>query len=221
VNPMTSSEQDYVKAIYELGGHEKLVSNKSLSEELSVSPASVSEMVKRLLAGNYIIYEPYKGISLTDSGRNKAIQVIRRHRLWEVFLVEHLGYNWDEVHEEAEMLEHTMSQTFEERLYTYLQAPKVCPHGSPIPNLDGVIEKRNSFSLQDVDVGEKIKVVRVKDDHELLNYLKKLNFKLNAEYTVEDIAPYNGPITLVSSNQSMIIGREASKHIFVIRQGEE
>lgn len=129
---MTGNKEDYLKIIYELGGQYKEVSNKDISKALNISPSSVSEMIKKLLNDGFVEYEPYKGIKLSEAGVEKAKKVKRRHHLWEVFLVEKLGYNIDQVHGEAEVLEHVTSQRLEELLDKYLDYPKVCPHNTNI-----------------------------------------------------------------------------------------
>lgn len=131
---MTRNKEDYLKIIYELGGHFKKVSNKDISKALGVSAPSVSEMIKKLLEDGYVDYSTYKGISLTELGTKKAQEIRRKHLLWEVFLAEKLGYSPEDVHEEAEKLEHITSPKLERALDKYLNYPKMCPHGSPIIN---------------------------------------------------------------------------------------
>lgn len=210
---MTENKEDYLKVIYELGGATNQVNNKDICTALGVSAPSVSEMIKKLLEEGYIEYAPYKGIRLTQYGTEKAIKIIRRHRLWEVFLVEHLEYNWDEVHDEAERLEHVTSSIFEERLEKYLNYPKTCPHGSPIPSNDIYF---NSYrTLDSLTVGESTVVRRVSDESELLKYVVHLGLSIGDIMKVIDLAPYNGPITLRKNGDNIIIGREAANKIYV------
>ncbi|ERI92664.1 iron dependent repressor, DNA binding domain protein [Clostridiales bacterium oral taxon 876 str. F0540] len=210
---MTENKEDYLKAIYELGGVVNQVNNKEICTALGVSAPSVSEMVKKLLDEEYIYYTPYKGIRLTQHGAETAVKIIRRHRLWEVFLVEHLGYSWDEVHEEAERLEHVTSSLFENRLEKYLGFPKTCPHGSPIPPTD--ICFKSYRTLDSLEVGETAVVRRINDEKELLKYVVHLGFSIGDNITIIDLAPYNGPITFNNSKNNIIIGREAAKKIYV------
>lgn len=129
---MTGNKEDYLKIIYELGGEYKEVSNKNISEALNISPSSVSEMIKKLLNDGFVEYKPYRGIKLSKAGIKKAKKVKKRHHLWEVFLVEKLGYNIDEVHEEAEILEHVTSEKLEKLMDKYLDYPETCPHKTNI-----------------------------------------------------------------------------------------
>ena len=129
---MNISKEDYLKTIYELGGDKEQVSNKDIAKVLKISPPSVSEMIKKLLHDGYVEYTVYQGIKLTEYGAEEARKIRRRHLLWEVFLVEKLGYNPEEVHDEAEKLEHVTNKKLEEKLDEYLNYPKVCPHGSNI-----------------------------------------------------------------------------------------
>ncbi|MBU3204819.1 metal-dependent transcriptional regulator [Clostridium algidicarnis] len=210
---MTDNKEDYLKAVYNLGGHRKQVNNKDIAKVLGVSSPSVSEMIKKLLDEGYLEYTPYKGIRLTEYGKNEAISVIRRHRLWEVFLVEHLGYSWHEVNEEAEKLEHVTNLKLEERLDKYLNYPKACPHGSPIfQNEIGLSKYRN---LDTLDVGEETTIRRVFDERQLLQYVDSLDLNIGDEIKVVDLAPYNGPITLRKNEKDIIIGKEAANNIFV------
>ncbi len=129
---MNISKEDYLKTIYELGGETNQVNNKDIAKVLKIAPPSVSEMIKKLLGDGYVEYTVYQGVRLTEHGTKEAKRIRRRHLLWEVFLVEKLGYSWDEVHEEAEKLEHVTSEKLEESLDKYLNYPELCPHGSNI-----------------------------------------------------------------------------------------
>jgi len=129
---MTGNKEDYLKIIYELGGESKKVSNKEIAEGLGISPPSVSEMVKKLLKEGYVEYTSYQGVSLTEAGLKEAMKIRKRHLLWEVFLAEKLGYDIEDIHEEAEKLEHITSSKLEEHLDRFLNYPEFCPHGSRI-----------------------------------------------------------------------------------------
>ncbi len=215
---MTRSEEDYIKVIFNLGGEENLVSNKAISTALGISPSSVNEMIKKLTKEGYLKVIAYKGSSLTLKGLDSATEMVRRHRLWEVFLLEHLGYSWDKVHEEAESLEHVMSKHFEEKFYNYLGQPKFCPHGSPIPTLNGRIPKTDLLLLSDAQVGESVVIQKVGQDVELLKYLEKISLEIKGKYLITDIGLFLGPITLNRNEKEIVIGREASKHIYISKE---
>ncbi|SHI72537.1 iron (metal) dependent repressor, DtxR family [Clostridium cavendishii DSM 21758] len=210
---MTENKEDYLKIIYELGGAYKQINNKDICLALGVSAPSVSEMIKKLLDEGYIEYTPYKGIKLTEYAADEAVKIIRRHRLWEVFLLEHLGYSWDEVHEEAERLEHVTSSILEERLDKYLKYPKICPHGSPIPSKD--ISSKSYRKLDSLSVEESTVIRRILDETELLKYVVHLGLNIGDTVKIIDLAPYNGPITLRNGDKDIIIGREAANKIYV------
>ena len=210
---MTRNKEDYLKAIYELGGNITQVNNKDIANVLRVSAPSVSEMIKKLVDEGYIEYVPYKGIKLTAYGISEAVKILRRHRLWEVFLVEHLGYSWDEVHDEAEKLEHVTSLELEKHLDRYLDYPRNCPHGGPImENEIGITKYR---TLDSVTIGESTTIRRVVDEKELLKYVFNLGLNIGDKIVVIDLAPYNGPITLRNNGRTIIISKDAAKNIFV------
>ncbi|WP_040212829.1 metal-dependent transcriptional regulator [Clostridium polynesiense] len=212
---MTRNKQDYLKIIYELGGNINPVNNKDIASALGVSPPSVSEMIKKLLEEGYLEYTPYKGIKLTDYGIKEASKIVRKHRLWEVFLINHLGYSWDEVHDEAEKLEHVTSSQLEKRLQEYLNFPKACPHGSLIPYSEEDVDSTPYRSLDTLKEGEKAVIKRVTDKKPLLKYLMHLGLAIGDEISIINLAPYNGPITLIKQDKKIIIGKEASELIYV------
>ena len=210
---MTGNKEDYIKAIYELGGQSNQVSNKSIAEALNVSAPSVSEMIKKLLQEGYVEYTLYQGVKLTELGIKEAMRVRRKHLLWEVFLVEKLGYNWGDVDEEAERLEHATSEELERKLDEYLNYPTICPHGTPIIKDETV--KITYKTLDTISIGEHIRVRRLTDIKELLKYMDSLDLKIGDELKVVEKALYNGPITLEKNEQQIIIGLEAAKKIYV------
>lgn len=210
---MTGNKEDYIKAIYELGGQSNQVSNKSIAEALNVSAPSVSEMIKKLLQEGYVEYTLYQGVKLTELGIKEAMRVRRKHLLWEVFLVEKLGYNWGDVDEEAERLEHATSEELERKLDEYLNYPTICPHGTPIIKDETV--KITYKTLDTISIGEHIRVRRLTDIKELLKYMDSLDLKIGDELKVVEKALYNGPITLEKNGQQIIIGLEAAKKIYV------
>lgn len=159
----SSSIGDYLKAIWQLVGG-GVASTSEVSEQLSVAPASVTRMLGRLQEMNLVRYERYRGASLTEKGRTEALRLVRRHRLIETFLLEHLEYSWQEVHDEAERLEHAVSDRFTERLAAFLGNPDYDPHGDPIPTEEGVLAQDDSFRLSDADSGQRVRISQVSDE---------------------------------------------------------
>ncbi|QIL46944.1 metal-dependent transcriptional regulator [Vagococcus coleopterorum] len=197
---MTPNKEDYLKLIFELGGYEKKISNKSIVAGLNVSAASVSEMISKLEKDNYVKHSPYQGVQLTDNGLKQASALVRKHRLWEVFLVEHLNYSWNDVHIEAEVLEHVTSSELAERLELFLESPTVCPHGGIIPSKDQVIQEIKHPALSEVAAGQTVRIERVIDETELLDYLVSINLNINDVVTITEIGAYEGSLTLTKAD---------------------
>lgn len=217
---ISPSKEDYLKTIYSLKGADQIVSNKQLTKALSVSAASVTDMNNRLEKEQLITYYPYKGVQLTDLGIQVANQLIRKHRIWEVFLHEKLGFHWNEVHEEADRLEHASSDKVIERLSDLLGNPEFDPHGGIIPNADGTVNKNRIplVTLEEVKVNQSFIVKEVPDDDtELLDYLSEKDFSLNDKYEITEADTYDGTITIVnlSTNKSFTISAKALKKIKV------
>lgn len=212
---MTPNKEDYLKMIFELGGTEHKVTNKQIMNGLQISAPSVSEMMTKLLKEDYIVHVPYKGVQLTKKGEQKASILIRKHRLWEVFLVEKLEFPWNEVHEEAEVLEHVTSRELANRLDKFLDYPKTCPHGGVIPSNMGQFAERNNLRLVQFEKLADIRIKRVLDDKELLDYLSSLDVKVGEVYTVKEYGKYEGPITLVHNNVEKQISYKAAANIFI------
>lgn len=212
---MTPNREDYLKLILELGGDEKKVSNKKIVAGLSISGASVSEMINKLVKEGLVEHSPYQGVQLTPAGLKKASALVRKHRLWEVFLVDHLGYSWNEVHEEAEVLEHVTSPQLEDRLDNYLSHPTFCPHGGMIPQQDQTVHEEERMTLANYSEGTQIRIARVLDEKELLDYLMDLGVKIHEEFTITNVAAYEGPITLQNQQKEVSISYKAASTIFV------
>lgn len=193
---MTPNREDYLKIILELGGDTTKVNNKQIVSSLDVSAASVSEMISKLVKEELVEHSPYQGVQLTASGLQKASSLIRKHRLWEVFLVEHLDYSWNEVHDDAEVLEHVTSEHLADHLENYLNHPEHCPHGGSIPKKEEVVHEERRQTLESYPVGTKVRIARVLDEKELLDYLVTIDLNINEEYEIVDIAAYEGPITI-------------------------
>ncbi len=175
---MTPKKEDYLKIIFELGGRKKKVSNKQISMSLNVAAGSVTEMVRKLVKEGLVHHEPYGGISLTANGVQIAEELIRRHRLWETFLVTKLNYSLQDVHEDAEVLEHATSGNLMDHLDEFLGHPQRCPHGGVIPDKNGDYEEDSHDILMDVPDGSTVEVDRFIDNHDLLTYLAGVKLKL-------------------------------------------
>ncbi len=202
--------EDYAKAIYALQRREAGadgVSTNDLAERLRVTPASVSAMLKKLAERGLVVHERYKGVVLTPEGERVALEVLRHHRLLELYLAEHLGVPWDRVHEEAEALEHVISEDLEARIAAKLGNPTHDPHGDPIPNADLVMDEGDTHRLADLDPGVRGRFVRISDsDPEMLRYLSERGVRLGDPLEVVDRQPFGGPLTVRFGNVSHVIG---------------
>jgi DtxR family transcriptional regulator, Mn-dependent transcriptional regulator len=204
----TSAVEDYTKAIYalELRAHEPVTTN-ALADRLGVTPGSASAMVKRLSELGLAEHRPYHGVSLTDPGRRVALEVIRHHRLLELYLVESLGVPWDRVHEEAEVLEHVLSEELEELIAAKLGDPTHDPHGDPIPTRDLKIEEGSTASLQTLDPGDRAIFTRVSDsDPEMLRFLAARGIAPGDRFEVVDKQPFDGPLYVRFGDDVHVLG---------------
>jgi DtxR family transcriptional regulator, Mn-dependent transcriptional regulator len=218
--PSTSIE-DYIKTIYRLEADDERATTQRIAQQLGVRMASVTGMIKHLAAEGYLRHKPYYGVKLTEKGRRIALTMIRRHRLIELFLHETLGLDWDEVHDDAEVLEHAMSDQLIERIHTFLGQPEFDPHGAPIPRVDGTYEPLRGLALSDCEAGERGRVMHVSDsDPEFLRYLSRIGLKINSTFRIMEKAPFDGPITLSAGPRKVIIGTEAGRRILVAREEE-
>jgi DtxR family Mn-dependent transcriptional regulator len=213
---LSQSVEDYLKAIYKLEADEKGASTTRIAEALDVSSASATNMVKRLSKMGLVNYQSYKGATLTTSGRKIALEIIRHHRLLELYLLEVMGYSWDEVHDEAEKLEHHISEQFEDKIAELLDNPTHDPHGDPIPTKDGIMPEMEMESLIDAEEGHHYLVSRVKNqDPELLRYLEKIGLLPGAKLTIKEKGPFRGPITLKVEDNEQVLGHEIAEHIYI------
>jgi len=213
-----ASEQieNYLKQIYKIEEAEGRVSTSLLSERLQISAPSVSEMIKKLAEEGSVTYTPYKGVALTREGRKKALRIIRRHRLWELFLVEILKYRWHEIDEEAERLEHMMSEKLEQRIDEILGYPSKDPHGDIIPTREGTMENIDHKLLADVAPGNEVKVARVSDeDPEILQYLSKLGIRLGTRVAVREKIKFDGSLRVRIGDRQQFISAKLADHIYV------
>ncbi len=192
---ITNAIQDYVKAIYKLSVNDENVTTNSIADRLHVSQASVTGMIKKLHEIKLIRHKPYQGVELTEGGKKVALEIIRHHRLIELYLAEAMGYSWDQVHEEAEKLEHVISEQFEEKMAQFLGDPTVDPHGAPIPTKEGNVEERDLKPLTLSEAGQKVRVKQVSDkDPDMLRYLGKLGIYPGVIVDVVEKVPFEGPI---------------------------
>ncbi len=216
--------EDYLKAIYLIQERQEgaWVSTSSIASYLGISDASVTGMIKRFAASDpqLVIYEKYGGVKLAQAGEKLALEVIRHHRLVECYLQEMLGYTWDEVHEEAERLEHVISEEMEERLAQVLGNPLTDPHGDPIPDRNGLLLQPDYQPLTGATVGQVVQIRRVTAQQpDLLRYLTDLGLVLLARMEVVSIAPFNGPVSvrLLDGNETVqTVGREVADRLLVM-----
>lgn len=205
-----------MKSVAELGGDEFPVPIGRVAERLGVSPVSANEMMKRLADQELIDHQPYKGVTLTVSGRELANSVIRRQRLWECFLIEYLGLDWAKAHDLACDLEHATATEVENALADFLGNPDLCPHGNPIPKRDGAISPVSAIPLSTISVGETGLVNSLlPEGSEILSYLAKKKLRPGQEVTVVDRAPLDGPLTLRVDSEEIDLGLNLAALVLV------
>jgi DtxR family transcriptional regulator, Mn-dependent transcriptional regulator len=220
--PPSASVGDYLKAIWEIGEPD-VASTKDVAMRLSVAPASVSNMFVRLQEMGFVEYERYRGVSLTERGREAALRLLRRHRLVETFLLEHLGYSWREVHEEAERLEHAVSDGFTERLAGFLGHPDRDPHGDPIPTADGSLEPDESFPLGGAVVGQRVRISRVgHEDASALDYLGEHELVPGRILTVREVRAVDEVVAVEDEDgETHYLGGPLAAALFVQSTSDE
>lgn len=213
---VNQSTEDYLKSIYKLEQKSKTVSTSMLAKHLHIGDGSVTGMVKKLSDKKLIHYKPYQGVDLTEAGRRLALKMTRRHRLWEMFLVQFLGYQWDEVHDEAERLEHVTSDELEQRIDQALGYPKVDPHGDPIPTTSGEMVEMKQISLAHCSAGYSGTIVRVSDEHpHVLQYCTKLGLGLNKVIEVKEKIDFDGSLRIEIGETEQFISAKLAEQIFV------
>jgi len=216
--PHVSNEsiEMYLKSISELEISEAPVSISRLAQRLGVSSPSAIEMVKRLAEQDLVTHTPYKGAELTDKGRKRAYSILRRHRLWERFLADSLGLAWENVHDYACRLEHATASEVTNALAEFLQNPATCPHGNPIPDVQGNLIEQVTIPLSEMVIGQTARLVNIAyEETILLDYLAKRDFFPGTVITLEDIAPYQGPFIIQIGDRTEALGREIAARIFV------
>jgi len=220
---LSSNEEDYLKTIYKLfeqlseENKNKGVSTNEIAHSIDISAASVSEMLKRLSQKGMVKHVKYQGVSLSQEGMQKAIYIIRKHRLWETFLVNKLKFSWEEVHEIAEQLEHIDSPMLIERLDEFLEFPAYDPHGDPIPNKEGEILKRAKIALKNAPLNKDLKVLAVEENSPLfLKHLNKIKITIGTKIKVLEKIEYDGSLEVeIDAKRQMSLSREVSKNIYV------
>jgi DtxR family transcriptional regulator, Mn-dependent transcriptional regulator len=214
------TEENYLKTIYYLSSRQEgEVTTNSLAEMTSTKAASVSDMLRKLSDKSLIHYKKYQGVRLTEEGKRLALKVIRRHRLWEVFLVEKLGFGWDEVHDMAEDLEHIRSEELVERLDAYLDYPQFDPHGDPIPSPAGQMPEVEYRKLSEVSVGQEVQVMGVLEHStEFLQHLDKTGLNLGCKLNVQDANSFDKSISVQINGEKMLfVSNEVARNLLVSR----
>lgn len=213
----TISKENYLKSIYSLAKEEERVSTSQLSATMNVSNAAISEMANKLSRQGYVKYEKYKGVKILPKGRKIAIDIIRKHRLWELFLIDTLGLDWTEVHDEAESLEHSTSEFLINKIDEYLNFPKSDPHGEPIPNINGEYrEKIDDIPMKDCEEGQYYFVSRVRDhNNKIIEYLSKISLTINKKIKVNEILSFDGSIIVEIDGVKHSLSNTLIKYIYL------
>lgn len=220
MNRPGSEVQDYLKTIYLLRQREGRATTSAIAQALSVTPASVTGMVKRLAGRGLVRHVPYQGVALTNSGERIALEVVRHHRILELFLMKSLGYSWDEVHEEADRLEHVISEDFEDRMARRLGHPAIDPHGDPIPAKSGRLPSVPERRLSELPVGRKARILRINDtDPALLRFAASLGLRPRARVTLMEAEPFGGSLRVRVGRVDRSVGRTLADQIFVTASG--
>lgn len=213
------TEENYLKAIYKLLEHEAVVYTNDIAASMKTKAASVTDMLRKLAKKKLINYQRYNGVTLTASGRKVALNIIRKHRLWEMFLVEKLGFKWDEVHEVAEQLEHINSEKLVEQVEKILNYPKFDPHGDPIPDKNGKLREKKSMLLSEVKKHASCRMTGVVDHSiHFLRYLDKTGIALGKEIRVKDVAEYDRSFIISINKKEFFISNEVAKNILVTKK---
>ncbi|MBL7952488.1 MAG: metal-dependent transcriptional regulator [Flavobacteriales bacterium] len=214
---LTRSEEDHLKAVYTLLQEGDSASTKDIAHRLRTKASSVTDMLKKLAEKGLLKHEPYYGVKLTAKGRSHALQLVRRHRLWETFLVQRLGFGWDEVHEVAEQLEHVAYDKLTDRLDEYLGKPGFDPHGDPIPDRHGRIRERKTHRLSACATGEVVRIAAVSETTDgLLRLLDAKGLRIGSQLTVQEVHAFDGSMDIKPKNGSAFsVSKEVSHHLQV------
>lgn len=213
---LSQAVEDYLKAVFEVQRDHGKVATTVLAERMGVTPASATGMIKKLAGLKLVRHSPYQGVVLTRAGEKVALEVLRHHRLLELYLAEALGYTWDQVHEEADRLEHVISEELEEKIFEALGRPTRDPHGEPIPTKEGTMPNADHEPLSNLQTGATGVISQVsKSDPEMLRYLGARGLIPEAVVEVVDTAPFEGPLTVRTGDNSYVLGRRLASHIKV------
>ena len=214
---MNRGQEDYIKEIYTIQSEspKEWVSNQQLSVVFSHTIQTVNEMVKKLDKQGYLVYTPYRGSVLSQAGKDEALRLLRIHRIWEYFLLNCLDYSWDEVHQEAERLEHVTSTRMEKALYNYLGKPKYCPIGKAIPDMDGHMERRKGIKLWEGISNKDYKVILVEEEIELLKYLSSIDVKIENTIKILDKDSIGEYMTIENNKKQLVIGKKVAEAIYI------
>ncbi|MBS1781889.1 MAG: metal-dependent transcriptional regulator [Bacteroidetes bacterium] len=217
---VSQTEENYLKALFHLtceSEHKIEAGTNELAVYLEVKPATVNDMLKKLKEKKFVSYEKYGKITLTKKGKSIAVEIVRKHRLWETFLYETMNFTWDEVHEVAEQLEHIKSQKLVEQLEKFLGFPEIDPHGDPIPNAEGEIKKIVRKSLFEISIGAVCKLVSVKDGSvAFLQYVGKLGMGLNCKIKVISRQEFDGSMEIEVNSQRFTVSQKFANNLFVV-----
>ncbi len=218
MNNLSFTEENYLKSIYHLsngGGQE--VSTNAIADDLNTKAASVTDMLKKLAVKEVIIYKKYKGVNISPTGKSAALQVIRKHRLWEAFLVDKMKFNWDEVHDVAEQLEHIKSPLLIQRLDEFLGYPKNDPHGDPIPDENGEYKSKPQISISDANLHHEGIIMSVKDSSTpFLQYLDKIGAYIGAKVKIMDRVVFDGSHEILLDNKrTLFVSKEVAQNILI------
>ncbi|WP_299128601.1 metal-dependent transcriptional regulator [uncultured Winogradskyella sp.] len=213
----TLTEENYLKAIYHISQFSNAeVSTNAIAEKIDAKASSVTDMLKKLADKHLITYIKYKGVNLTEKGRLAAVDIIRKHRLWEVFLVDKLNFSWDEVHDVAEQLEHIKSQKLINELDALLDFPSHDPHGDPIPDKDGQIHRTNKILLSQAEVGKSYTCVGVMDSSsDFLKYLDKHNIEIGSALQLEEKEDFDQSMTIKINDIHIVMSKDITNNIYV------
>ncbi|MDX2247618.1 MAG: metal-dependent transcriptional regulator [Bacteroidia bacterium] len=215
----SETRENYLKCIFKFSGSEERVSTNTIANFLKTSPASVTDMIIKLKDDGLVDYLKHKGVTLTSAGKEIALKILRKHRLWEVFLVEKLHFSWDQVHDMAEQLEHIDSPELIAALDKFLGSPKFDPHGDPIPNEFGEIPDRKTYFISEVEPGEEVVIASVgRSDPDFLQYLERMGLTLNRRVTVIEKLSFDDSLQISVGGSRTVISGNVAHNLLVLRE---